>query len=171
MFLLCSTASDTDPSANKSFTRPFIETLFGYGAGPLISLLLYAVLPPSALRSCVYRPITECDVQVRSSLQASCRAEVDSRRIFLCLVFSAFYHSDPSFGILRAMSQQTAFYTNRRHSCVFLTYGRQATNWTQDICSKSQSSASDILLYSMSLLSQSHRNLRFSYTSWKKHGL
>lgn len=44
MFLLCFTASDTDPSVKKSFTLACIQTLFRYG--PLfISFLLYVFLP------------------------------------------------------------------------------------------------------------------------------
>lgn len=71
MFFLCFTASDTDPSVNKSFTLACC-------LGPLSS-------PPSALLSHVYRAITGCDTQVRSWPPTSCRAEVDSGHIFFFL--------------------------------------------------------------------------------------
>lgn len=87
MFFLCFTASDTDPTVNKSFTLACIHTLFRYR--PLFSFPSYRMpsSPPSALHSHVYRAITGCDAQVRSQPPTSCRAEVDSGHIFLCLVF------------------------------------------------------------------------------------
>lgn len=119
MFFLCSKASDTDPSVTKCFTLACIQTLFRFR--PLSSFSSYCTPSsprPSALHSRVFRAITECDVQVRSWLPTSCRAEVDSGHIFLCLVFSAFYLSGPSCGTLTTMSQDRASHTNRRHLCV-----------------------------------------------------
>lgn len=86
MFLLCSTASDTDPSVTKSFTLACVQTLFRFG--PLSSFPSYCMpsSPPSALHSHVCRAITGCDAQVRSWPPTSCRAEVDSGHIFLRLV-------------------------------------------------------------------------------------
>lgn len=101
---------------------------------------------PLHLHSHVYRAITGCNAQVRSWPPTSCRAEVDSGHIFLCLVFSAFYLAGLSCGAL-TMSQRRASHTNRRHSCVFSTCVRQASNWTREnICSKSQSFVSVIFL-------------------------
>lgn len=173
MFLLCFTASDTDPSVNKSFTLACIQPLFRYG--PLSSFPSNCMpsSPPSALHSHVYRAITGCDAQVRSWPPTSCRAEVDSGHIFLCLVFSAFYLWGLSCGTLTTMSQHRASHTNWRHSCVFWTCNRQASNCTREnICSKCQSFVSVAMSSSSVLLQTKHTAvyfLKFSHSeehSW-----
>lgn len=167
VFLRCSTASDTDLSVNKSFTLACIQTLFRYR--PLSSFPSYCMpsSSPSALHSHVYRAITGCNAQVRSWPPTSCRAKVDSGHIFLCLVFSAFYLSGLSCGTLKTMSQHRASHTNRRHSCVFWTCSRQASNWTREnICSKYQSFVSVTMSSSSVLLQTKHTAV---YLLWFSH--
>lgn len=86
MFLLCFTGSDTDPSVNKSFTRAY-RLCSDTGLFPHFPP---TVCPPPLQLHCTLmftEPLQGCDVQVRSRPPTSCRAEVDSGYIFLCLMF------------------------------------------------------------------------------------
>lgn len=86
MFLLCFTGSDTDPSVNKSFTLAY-RLCSDTGLFPHFPP---TVCPPPLQLHCTLmftEPLQGCDVQVRSRPPTSCRAEVDSGYIFLCLMF------------------------------------------------------------------------------------
>lgn len=110
-------------------------------------------VPPSALRSHVYKAITGCYTQVRPWPPDSCRAEVNVEDSLLCLVFSAFYPSGLSCGTLTSMPQHRASHTNKGHSCVFGSSSSQASNWTREnICTK------------MSVISQCHHFINLPWT-------
>lgn len=115
MFLLCSTARDTDPSVNQSFTFACIQTLFRYQA--LSSFPSYYTVCPSPLH-------LHCTLMFTEPLQGVMRRSGHGRQpaaelrqtanSVLCFLFSGL-----SCGLLTTMSQHTASHTNRRRACVF----------------------------------------------------
>lgn len=143
MFLLCFTASDTDPTVNKSFTLACI--LFRYGL-LFISFLLYVFLPSICIAlSCLqshYR--VWCTGQVMAAKQLLSWGS--SGHIF----FSILGLSGLSYGTLTTMSQQKASCTNRRHSCVFWACSIQLDQ--RNICRKCESFVSVAMSFSCGLL-------------------